>query len=359
MSVLAIGAAVIVVAVAAGPAVGSAVGSCSPGTGWPAARADLAQQVVALVNSHRQQLGLSTLNVSPTLTKSAAWKAAHMAEYQYMQHDDPAPPVARTVAQRLDACGYPGDTSGWGENIAYGFQTAQDVMNAWLNSPGHKANIENASYRAIGVGAATATNGSVYWTQDFGTADDSGASGGGSGGGSAAPTVKLTATPPQSGAPQSASFAWSTTGTVSSTSCSLDGAAASACSSPKAYGGLAAGAHTFRVTVSGPGGSAAGTYTWSVAGTQTAPTVRITTASASSLSTTASFSWSTTGTVTSTTCSLDNAVAKTCASPASYGGLASGSHTFRVTVAGPSGSASAAYSWTVGGTGGCRFGKCP
>ena len=74
-----------------------------------------------------------------------------MAYYGYMQHDDPAPPIARLWYQRVQACGYAG--SGMGENIAYGYPTPQDVMNGWLNSPGHKANIENASYRAIGVGA--------------------------------------------------------------------------------------------------------------------------------------------------------------------------------------------------------------
>ena len=56
-----------------------------------------------------------------------------------------------------------------GENIAYGYPTPQDVMTGWLNSPGHKANIENASYRAIGIGAAGST---VFWAQDFGTTDD-------------------------------------------------------------------------------------------------------------------------------------------------------------------------------------------
>jgi len=266
-----------------------------------------------------------------------------MAEYQYMQHDDPAPPVARTVAQRLDACGYPADTSGWGENIAYGYQTAQDVMNAWLNSPGHKANIENASYRAIGVGAATASNGAVYWTQDFGTVDDSGTTTG-----TAAPTVKLTGTPPASGAPQTASFSWTTTGTVSSTTCSLDGAAATSCATPKSYSGLAAGSHSFRLTVSNSGGSASASYAWSVAAPSQggAPTVQITSATVSAFATSASFAWTTTGTVSSTTCSLDGA-ARPCASPVSYSGLSHGSHTFRVTVANAVGSASSSTTWTV------------
>lgn len=151
----------------------AAVGDCVPGTNWGTLRQDLATQVVTLVNQHRTVMGLQPLITSPTLSNSAIWKSRHMAYYQYMQHDDPAPPVTRTVADRLGACGYSTTGVGWGENIAYGYQTAAEVMNAWLNSPGHRANIETASFRAIGVGAAAASNGQIYWTQDFGTVADS------------------------------------------------------------------------------------------------------------------------------------------------------------------------------------------
>ena len=92
-----------------------------------------------------------------------------MAKYVYMAHADPAPPVARSVSDRLLACGYPATSAGWGENIAYGYATADAVMQGWLNSPGHRANIENASFRAIGVGAASSSAGRLYWTQEFGT----------------------------------------------------------------------------------------------------------------------------------------------------------------------------------------------
>lgn len=54
-----------------------------------------------------------------------------------------------------------------GENIAYGQPTAQAVMDAWMNSPGHRANILNRSYTQIGVGAVSDSNGILYWTQDF------------------------------------------------------------------------------------------------------------------------------------------------------------------------------------------------
>ena len=149
----------------------AAVGDCIQGSNWGTPRQDLTARVIDLVNQHRTAMGLSALSSSSTLTNSALWKARHMAFYNYFDHPDPAPPVARSVSDRLSACGYPASTSGWGENIAYGYASADAVMTAWLNSPGHRANIENASFRAIGVGAAANSNGTLYWVQDFGTFD--------------------------------------------------------------------------------------------------------------------------------------------------------------------------------------------
>jgi uncharacterized protein YkwD len=53
------------------------------------------------------------------------------------------------------------------ENIAYGQRSAQEVMNSWMNSPGHKANILSKSYTQIGVGVAKKSNGTMYFTQMF------------------------------------------------------------------------------------------------------------------------------------------------------------------------------------------------
>src|SRR5512140_3493101 len=118
------------VALTAPPSSAPALGDCTPGADWPAARADLQNAVLAAVNAHRATVGAPALVVSPTLSAAAVWKARHMAEYGYMAHDDPAPPVARTTADRLAACGYSG--AGWGENIAAGYQTADAVMQGWL-----------------------------------------------------------------------------------------------------------------------------------------------------------------------------------------------------------------------------------
>jgi uncharacterized protein YkwD len=155
-------------AVAGIPAAATAAGNCVPAPTWPADRADLAAQVVTLVNAHRAQLGLVPLVVSPTLTAAAEWKARDMAAYSYLDHDDPAPD-ARSPDERVAACGYP--ATQWGENIAMGYASAQAVVDAWLASPEHRANIERPEFRATGVGAAGAP---LYWAQSFGAVADAG-----------------------------------------------------------------------------------------------------------------------------------------------------------------------------------------
>jgi uncharacterized protein YkwD len=144
-----------------------ATAACTSDSSWPAANASFAQQVVDLVNAHRAALGLVTLSTDPALTDSAVWKARHMAQYLYFTHEDPAPPVARDPFARMAQCGYT-QNAAMGENIALGQTSPAAVMTAWLDSPGHKANIENGSYRAIGVGAAAGADG-IEWVQDFGS----------------------------------------------------------------------------------------------------------------------------------------------------------------------------------------------
>jgi uncharacterized protein YkwD len=154
------------------PALG-ATPSCTPGATWPGTSASLAQQVVGLVNQHRASMGLAALSIDATLTDSAAWKSQHMAAYGYFAHNDPAPPVARDPFTRMQNCGYASGGT-LGENIAAGQQTASDVMTAWLNSPGHRANIEAPSFRSTGVGVAVGGPYGIYWTQEFASGVSSG-----------------------------------------------------------------------------------------------------------------------------------------------------------------------------------------
>jgi uncharacterized protein YkwD len=139
--------------------------ACVADDDWGTARDDLAHQVARIVNEYRIRIGVRPLRLAPSLTRSATWKARHMAHFHYFGHSDPAPPVTRSVPQRLAACGF--DSSG-SENIAYGYDTAVSVVRAWLRSPGHRRNIEAAAWRYMGVGAAKSRGGRTFWAQNFG-----------------------------------------------------------------------------------------------------------------------------------------------------------------------------------------------
>ena len=152
-------------AIAAHPA--AAVTNCTASPSWGTNRGDLALQVVDLINQYRAGIGLSKLSASPPLTASSEWKSLHMASYGYFDHNDPAPPTSRTAHQRALDCGYAG--TWWGENIAWGYSSAQSVVNGWLGSAGHKANIESPNFTSTGVGVAANAQGQLYWTQSFGS----------------------------------------------------------------------------------------------------------------------------------------------------------------------------------------------
>jgi uncharacterized protein YkwD len=119
--------------------------------------ASLAAQVVALVNEERPSR--CPLTVDDRLTASAQGHSSDMADQNYFSHTSKD---GRTFDQRIKAAGYPRPGA---ENIAKGQRTAAQVMESWMDSPGHRDNILNCSYKAIGV--AVDTRG-FYWTQNFG-----------------------------------------------------------------------------------------------------------------------------------------------------------------------------------------------
>jgi uncharacterized protein YkwD len=143
--------------------------ACTRDPGWATIRALWVTEIVALTNTHRSEMGLGELDASRSLTRAALWKASHMAAYEYMAHDDPAPPIERTWDQRVVDCGY---TAGAGENIAYGYRDPTEMFQGWLDSPGHRRNIEREEFSVIGVGVATNRDGITYWAQVFGSEDD-------------------------------------------------------------------------------------------------------------------------------------------------------------------------------------------
>lgn len=74
-------------------------------------------------------------------------------------------PDGSTMTSRVEAAGY--SWSNLGENIARGQADPDAVMNAWMNSPGHRANILNCAFKEIGIGVHKG-DGGPWWTQDFG-----------------------------------------------------------------------------------------------------------------------------------------------------------------------------------------------
>jgi uncharacterized protein YkwD len=166
--------------------------NCTPDASWGTLNRAIAQQAAVQLNQQRAANGLGALALSPTLTASAEWKSLHMARYDYFDHNDPAPPKARTAGQRMVDCGYTSPYSG--ENIAAGFNTASSVMDAWMNSPGHRANILGTGFTVMGIGAGIDASGIYYWTVDFGAVADAGTVPVGTA--PAAPAPPATTTPP-------------------------------------------------------------------------------------------------------------------------------------------------------------------
>ncbi len=103
-----------------------------------------------LTNQERQGQGLAPLTVSPLLNKAAEMKAADMATYSYFAHTSPA---GKTPWYWLTQVGYNYQYAG--ENLAINFTDSQDVTNAWMASPEHRANIVKGNYTEIGTGTAT------------------------------------------------------------------------------------------------------------------------------------------------------------------------------------------------------------
>ena len=116
-------------------------------------------QVVALVNSARASAGCGPLRGDARLAAAAQGHSDDMASQGYFSHTSLD---GRTFADRVRVAGYPNPG---GENIAQGQRSAQAVHDAWMNSEGHRANILNCSFTAIGVGLHA---GSWTWTQNFG-----------------------------------------------------------------------------------------------------------------------------------------------------------------------------------------------
>ncbi|EJR24735.1 TPA: CAP domain-containing protein [Bacillus thuringiensis] len=117
------------------------------------------QRVVELTNAERAKQGLPALKVDTELSKVARIKSEDMQKNNYFDHNSP------TYGSPFDMMKKFGISyTSAGENIAQGQRTPEEVVQAWMNSAGHRANILNNGFTHIGVGYVESGN---YWTQQF------------------------------------------------------------------------------------------------------------------------------------------------------------------------------------------------
>lgn len=119
-------------------------------------------EVLNLVNSQRSKAGLKPLRANFDLNKLATLKSEDMMKNNYFSHNSPKYGSAFDMMSKFNI-----SYNAAGENIAMGQPTPSEVMNSWMNSSGHRANILNSNFTDLGVGIAKDSNGRLYWTQMF------------------------------------------------------------------------------------------------------------------------------------------------------------------------------------------------
>jgi uncharacterized protein YkwD len=125
------------------------------------------REVLDLTNAARRPQGCRPLTLDDSLVEAAGSHASDMVRRHYMDHTNPD---GKDPGDRIAAAGFRGN--GWGENIAAGYDSAQRVFAAWMNSDGHRANILNCKFNRIGIGfdpgQVKSQRGPGSWVQDFG-----------------------------------------------------------------------------------------------------------------------------------------------------------------------------------------------
>ncbi len=120
-----------------------------------------------LINLYRVAHGRPRLKMDRRLTRTADWMGRDMARNGYFSHTDS---LGRDPFQRLARFRYPSNT--WrGENLAAGYADPANTFNQWKNSPGHRANMLNRNFRAIGISRVCLEGSeySCYWVTEFGS----------------------------------------------------------------------------------------------------------------------------------------------------------------------------------------------
>lgn len=130
-----------------------------PDIGW--ARS-LEAEVVRLVNQERTRAGVPPLTHNWELSRVARIKSQDFIDNNYFAHNSP---IYGSPSKMINSFGIRHTASG--ENIAWGQRTPAAVMQSWMNSAGHRANILSRDFNQIGAGVARDARGNFYWTQMF------------------------------------------------------------------------------------------------------------------------------------------------------------------------------------------------
>jgi uncharacterized protein YkwD len=133
----------------------------------------LVRATLCVLNAHRARHDLGALRLNRKLSTAARRHSRAMVREHFFSHDSPN---GASFVDRIRATGYLEGAQSWsvGENIAYGSgrrSTPRSIGRAWMNSPGHRANILSTSFREIGIGIAAGTpvgGGGATYTTDFG-----------------------------------------------------------------------------------------------------------------------------------------------------------------------------------------------
>lgn len=129
----------------------------------PIPTSTLRAQIVGLVNEERAKEGLAPLTYNRLLQRSAQGHAIDMDKRGFFSHQNPD---GKRSKDRIKGAGYGKDCACnryYGENIARGQTTAEQVVLDWMHSPSHRENIMSPDYRDIGIGIQ-----GEYWVQNFG-----------------------------------------------------------------------------------------------------------------------------------------------------------------------------------------------
>jgi uncharacterized protein YkwD len=143
----------------------------SDGNSAPKSLPSFVEKVVELTNQFRSKNGLAPLTLSSKLTEAAQIHSQNMATLDFFGHEGKD---GSSAGDRVSKTGY--DWRMVAENIAAGQKTPKEVVDGWINSPGHRENILNTTVKDIGVGYfflandTGTTNYNSYWTQKFGKA---------------------------------------------------------------------------------------------------------------------------------------------------------------------------------------------